>query len=78
MTAGNRATEVRQNITELSSKHTLPPLPYGYQALEPYIDARTMGLHHDHHHAPMWQPSMQRSKLFRSCKIAAHCGCYSI
>lgn len=51
MTARNRAREVRQNMTELSSKHTLPPLPYGYQALEPYIDARTMELHHDHHHA---------------------------
>ena len=32
-------------------KHTLPPLPYGYEALEPHIDARTMKLHHDKHHA---------------------------
>jgi Fe-Mn family superoxide dismutase len=32
-------------------KHTLPPLPYGYEALEPNIDARTMELHHDKHHA---------------------------
>jgi superoxide dismutase, Fe-Mn family len=32
-------------------KHLLPPLPYGYSALEPYIDARTMTLHHDVHHA---------------------------
>jgi len=29
----------------------LPPLPYSYDALEPYIDARTMELHHDKHHA---------------------------
>ncbi|MEO6893221.1 MAG: superoxide dismutase [Ktedonobacteraceae bacterium] len=29
----------------------LPPLPYGYDALEPYIDAQTMQLHHDKHHA---------------------------
>ena len=29
----------------------LPPLPYDYQALEPYIDARTMEFHHDKHHA---------------------------
>ena len=28
----------------------LPPLPYGYDALEPYIDAQTMQLHHDKHH----------------------------
>jgi superoxide dismutase len=30
--------------------HILPPLPYPYDALEPYIDEKTMRLHHDHHH----------------------------
>ncbi|BAU64366.1 Superoxide dismutase [Stanieria sp. NIES-3757] len=29
----------------------LPPLPYAYDALEPYIDAETMRFHHDKHHA---------------------------
>lgn len=29
---------------------TLPPLPYGYDALEPNIDARTMEIHHTKHH----------------------------
>ena len=29
----------------------LPELPYAYDALEPYIDAETMTLHHDKHHA---------------------------
>jgi Fe-Mn family superoxide dismutase len=29
----------------------LPPLPYDYNALEPYIDAETMRFHHDKHHA---------------------------
>ncbi len=29
---------------------TLPPLPYAYDALEPYFDAETMHLHHDKHH----------------------------
>jgi len=28
----------------------VPPLPYDYSALEPYIDAQTMTLHHDKHH----------------------------
>ena len=32
-------------------KHELPPLPYAYAALEPHIDARTIMLHHDKHHA---------------------------
>ena len=30
--------------------HQLPPLPYAYNALEPYIDEQTMRLHHDKHH----------------------------
>ena len=30
--------------------YTLPPLPYAYDALEPYIDTETMHLHHDKHH----------------------------
>jgi Fe-Mn family superoxide dismutase len=29
----------------------LPDLPYGFEALEPHIDARTMEIHHDKHHA---------------------------
>ena len=29
----------------------LPPLPYAFDALEPNIDARTMEIHHDKHHA---------------------------
>ncbi len=29
----------------------LPKLPYAYDALEPYIDAETMTIHHDKHHA---------------------------
>lgn len=33
------------------SVHTLPSLPYALDALEPYIDARTMEIHHGKHHA---------------------------
>jgi Fe-Mn family superoxide dismutase len=29
----------------------LPSLPYAFDALEPYVDARTMEIHHDKHHA---------------------------
>ncbi len=31
--------------------YQLPPLPYAFNALEPHIDARTMEIHHDKHHA---------------------------
>jgi superoxide dismutase, Fe-Mn family len=30
--------------------HTLPPLPYAANALEPHIDAQTMEIHHGKHH----------------------------
>ncbi len=33
-----------------TGKFTLPPLPYAYDALNPYIDTQTMKLHHDKHH----------------------------
>jgi Fe-Mn family superoxide dismutase len=37
----------------LSQKYpfTLPPLPYAANAVEPAVDAQTMGIHHDRHHA---------------------------
>jgi Fe-Mn family superoxide dismutase len=30
--------------------HSLPDLPYAYDALEPFIDAQTMTIHHTKHH----------------------------
>jgi Fe-Mn family superoxide dismutase len=44
VTPGSSATA--GNLT----KHKLPDLDYAYDALEPYIDAQTMKLHHDKHH----------------------------
>jgi len=32
------------------TRHTLPPLPYEFSALEPHIDAQTMQTHHGKHH----------------------------
>ena len=34
-----------------SGPHTLPALPYAFNALEPHFDAKTMEIHHDKHHA---------------------------
>lgn len=42
--------ETREPGTVPIGGHTLPPLPYAYNALEPYIDEKTMVIHHDKHH----------------------------
>jgi Fe-Mn family superoxide dismutase len=34
----------------VAAPHTLPPLPYPADALEPHIDAKTMEIHHTKHH----------------------------
>jgi superoxide dismutase, Fe-Mn family len=36
---------------EGSVAYVVPPLPYAFDALEPYIDKMTMEIHHDKHHA---------------------------
>jgi Fe-Mn family superoxide dismutase len=35
----------------MKMSHTLPDLPYAYDALEPYVDKQTMEIHHQKHHA---------------------------
>jgi Fe-Mn family superoxide dismutase len=37
-------------VAEGKGPFTLPKLPYAFDALEPYIDAKTMEIHHDRHH----------------------------
>lgn len=43
--------KIKNGSKQIMSKYELPPLPYKYDALEPYIDARTMEIHHGKHHA---------------------------
>ncbi|MCP8616743.1 superoxide dismutase [Salirhabdus salicampi] len=45
----NTTNEEYDNRTE-AGNHKLPPLPYAYNALEPYIAEEIMRLHHDEHH----------------------------
>jgi len=40
----------RPAIAQAAGPFSVPPLQYSYDALEPYIDKRTMELHHDLHH----------------------------
>ena len=48
----NKITKVNYNRSiNKMAKFELPQLPYAYNALEPYIDARTMEIHYTKHHA---------------------------
>ena len=60
--------------------YELPPLPYAYDALEPYYDKETVTLHHDKHHAAYVAglnaaleqvDKMVRSGDFAGAKVAA-------
>src|SRR5258708_38015522 len=42
--------ESHLNLEDKPVAFTVHPLPYPNDALEPYIDARTMEIHHDKHH----------------------------
>ncbi|MBM2885310.1 superoxide dismutase [Chromobacterium phragmitis] len=44
------ALPVLSSSSQASSAHTLPPLPYADNALEPVISARTIGFHYGKHH----------------------------
>jgi superoxide dismutase, Fe-Mn family len=48
---GPLAVSLKERSRRIHLAYELPPLPYDYAALEPHIDAETMKLHHDKHHA---------------------------
>src|SRR6266404_9851598 len=50
--AANNPANFNSKISpeDKSMAFTVPPLPYPFDALEPYIDAKTMEIHHDKHH----------------------------
>jgi superoxide dismutase, Fe-Mn family len=45
-------TRYVDKLTDDAGKYAVAPLPYGYDALEPAIDARTVELHYNNHHKP--------------------------
>ncbi len=47
---GNDQITVKSSKIEGTPAPEFPALPYAYNALEPYIDARTMEIHYDKHH----------------------------
>jgi superoxide dismutase, Fe-Mn family len=47
---GNEQVQVMKSSDEGVPPSQFPALPFAYNALEPYIDARTMEIHYDKHH----------------------------
>ena len=50
ITAGDTISTSNSKMEEKPVAFTVPPLTYPFDALEPYIDAKTMEIHHDKHH----------------------------
>jgi superoxide dismutase, Fe-Mn family len=51
LTLGSHLLHAQAPAAEAPAVFKLPPLGYDYDALEPFIDAETMKIHHDKHHA---------------------------
>lgn len=49
-------------------EHTLPPLPYAYNALEPYISEKIMRLHHDKHHQTYVEGLNKAEKMLKKAR----------
>lgn len=56
-------------------QHKLPPLPYPYDALEPYISSEIMKLHHDKHHRSYVEGLNKAEKMMEK---ARNTGDYSL
>jgi Fe-Mn family superoxide dismutase len=50
MSLGAKPGRVLAQGQDMAAAYELPPLPYGFDALEPHIDKLTMELHHGKHH----------------------------
>jgi len=60
--AGNDQVSIKTSGIEGPPAKEFPPLPFAYDALEPYIDARTMEIHYDKHHRAYYTNFMNAIK----------------
>ncbi len=49
--------------------YELPPLEYAYDSLEPFIDEKTMQIHHDKHHLAYVNDSRTEDNLWHQAKV---------
>ena len=54
--------------------YKLADLPYTFDALEPHIDAQTMEIHHDRHHAAYVTNVNRRPRRSRGSGVQVHRG----
>jgi superoxide dismutase, Fe-Mn family len=59
---GDVQAQVKPAALEGVPAEEFPPLPFAYNALEPYIDARTMEIHYDKHHRAYYTNFMNAVK----------------
>lgn len=59
---GSEQVQVKATGIEGAPAQEFPPLPFAYDALEPYIDARTMEIHYDKHHRTYYTNFMNAVK----------------
>ena len=59
---GNSQVQMKSSGIEGVPPPVFPPLPFAYNALEPYIDARTMEIHYDKHHRAYYNNFMNAVK----------------
>jgi len=74
-TAGQR---IIQRAFVARQKHTLPDLPYDYNALEPVISAEIMQLHHSKHHQVYVNMLNQTEEKFMEAKEKGTFCCLAI
>ncbi len=68
------ATQAEKMVPAGSTPLTFPDLPYEYNALEPYIDAKTMELHHDKHHRGYFDGMLKAETELQKCRETATYG----
>ena len=72
---GTENEMIRANTSSNSvaiGEHSLPPLPYPYDALEPYINQEIMRLHHDKHHKGYVDGLNKAEKEMQKARMTNH------
>ena len=74
VTSGSWNEKVYGNVNTFQEQYLLPDLPYKYDELEPYIDAKTLRVHHlGHHQAYTNKMNALLKEWRREVSFTIHC-----